>query len=269
MSPLKVACSIKENVIKAGEEVIKKLLKESKDSDHFFFSVTDSYKEPNLVREVFLKETEGKNLIFGVVSSGAIITSDGFYKRGVIGGRFRSEKLRIEPVLIEGGSKNLYQKIRESLLYLKSRKNHHKILVLIFVDDGFYYKKSLFKHIAESAEEAEIKVVGGFIGESKENTDESGIYYNTRITEKSMLLLGLFKEEDFSVKIFEDKYEEDERDTGSIIIGKPFANYQERIKAKEFFPKHPFIGIGTSSQFYYLSSQKKGLSEESIVRIDL
>lgn len=268
MSPLKVACSIDDNVIKAGEGVIKKLLKDSSKKDHFFFSVTDSYKEPNLVREVFLKETEGNNLIFGLVSSGAILTSSGFYKKGVIGGRLRSEKIRIEPVLIEGGSKNLYRKIKESLIYLRGRKNSHNLLVLIFVDDGFYYKKSLFKHIVESAQEAKTMVVGGFIGESRLNSDESGIYYNTKISEKSMLLLGLFKKDKFSVSILhKNKINRFKEETGSILISQSFKEYPENIE--KFLPNNPFLGIGTTSQFYYLSSDESELTENTIIRVDL
>ncbi len=267
MSPLKVACSIDNNVIKAGEKVIKKLLKDSNEKDHFFFSVTDSYKEPNLVREIFLKETGGNNLIFGIISSGSIITSSGFYEKGVIGGRLRSDKIRIEPVLIEGGSKNLYQKIKESLLYLHSRKNGDDLLILIFVDDGFYYRKSLFKHIVESAEKSATKVVGGFIGESKLNSDESGIFYNTKITEKSMLLLGLFKKESFSVSVLEkDENFSREKRTGSILLGQSFS---ESENVKKFLPKHPFLGIGTTSQFYYLPDKDSELTEKTIVRVDL
>jgi len=189
MNNLRVSFCENDNIIKATEKVVGEIIgsPDYSEDSYLFFSVSDLYKEPRLAREIILKETEGKNLIFGVISSGAIITNKGFYKKGVIiGEKKATPSIRIETILVEGRSKNLYKKIDESINYFNSRKNGDNLTILAFVDDDFYYKERLFKHIKKAVSSVNVKIVGGFTGESITNIDNSGLFYNSPIIGKSM-----------------------------------------------------------------------------------
>ncbi len=268
MNNLRVSFCENDNIIKATEKAVKEIIDspDYSENSYLFFSVSDLYKEPRLAREIILKETEGKNLIFGVISSGAIITNKGFYKKGVIiGEKKASPSIRIETILLEGRSKNLYKKIDESINYFNSRKNGDNLTILAFVDDNFYYKESLFKHIKKAVSNANVKIVGGFTGESITNIDSSGLFYNSPIIGKSMLMLGIFskKEKRFSV-LDENIPKQDFIEKGEIVIGPSLKNITENLKS--FLPKRPFIGIGTKQQFYFNSETDNKISDNMFIK---
>ncbi len=272
MSDLKISFCENDNLIKATEKAIKKIVESSdySENNYIFFSVSELYKEPRLAREIILKETEGKNPIFGIISSGSIFTNKGLYKKGVIiGEKSASSDIRVETILVEGRSKNLYKKIDESINYFKLRKNGDDLKILTFIDDDFYYKESLFKHIKNTASTAKVKIAGGFTGESISNMDASGLFYNNPIIGKSMLLIGIFtksKDNDFSVfnKTEGEKGSKTKQEEGGIVIGPSLTHINDNIK--RFLQEKPFLGIGTNMQFYFNSENDNKISNEIFIK---
>jgi len=271
MSYLNVVYYSDDNIIKATEKCLNKLKVDSGFGESYlFFSVTDSYKEPNLARDVILKETENNNLFFGVLSSESIFHHRGVFKKGVIIGQISMAKnLRIEPVLIEGRSSNITDKLRDSISYLSSRGNKEEMVIVSFVDESFYKNKKLYKLMTELASEKEVRLACGIVKQTSLAKDESGVFFNNPITGNSMLLLGFLKKSGVGLKICCNKFCENELSNtkkSSLIIGYPLNNLNP--KQKEFLPDHPFISIGTNHQFYYRSKNDCAHFKKSLLRID-